>query len=200
MGNPVAGQKRKDPPPSSAEQGLPTPSLARSNNSFIPAEKALRDAYEESMWNVIYAELGRPEPRPAKKGLNPFLLYQKDYWPQARIQADDNKRATSKNPNAKAARDEVRQVLGLMWRQAADGIKRPYLDQTETNRKLNQEEWERWQRDSAEYEKKTFEVRDRWCVENPFESWQPGSSSTIPGPKIEGDEPMNGVSEANGDI
>lgn len=207
MGNPVAGQKRKDPPPSSAEQGLPTPSLARSNNSFIPAEKALRDAYEESMWNVIYAELGRPEPRPAKKGLNPFLLYQKDYWPQARIQADDNKRTTSKNPNAKAPRDEVRQVLGLMWRQAAEEIKRPYLDQTESNRKLNQEAWERWKRDSAVYEKKTFEVRDRWCVENPFESWQPGSSSSTipgPGPKVEGHEPMNGVSstltEANGDI
>lgn len=181
----TTGQKRKEPaaptPSSSTEQQPP----ARTNNSFIPAEKALRDAYHAAMWDAIYAELGHPQPRPAKTGLNPFLFYQKDYWPQARAQADEQKRTNTKNPNAKAARDEVRQVLGLMWRQAAEEVRRPYIEQTEVNRRTNQEAWERWQRETAEWETRTLEVRDRWVAENPFESWQPSEA------KANGDASIN---------
>lgn len=169
----TTGQKRKEPP--SLAETIP-PSSARTNSSFIPAEKALRDAYHQAMWEAIYTNLGHPHPRPTKSGLNPFLLYQKDYWPQARAQADENKRTNSKNPNAKAARDEVRQVLGLMWRQAAEEVKRPYLQQTDANRMGNQEAWEKWQRDTVEWERRSVEVKERWCSENPFESWQPFSS------------------------
>lgn len=170
----ATGQKRKEPP--SSTETIPPPP-ARSNSSFIPAEKALRGAYHQAMLEAIYTNLGHLQPRPAKSGLNPFLLYQKDYWPQARTQADVNKRTNTKNPNAKAARDEVRQVLGLMWRQAAEEIKRPYMQQTEANRRSNQEAWEKWQRDTAEWERRSVEVKERWCSENPFESWQPFSSN-----------------------
>lgn len=173
----TAGQKRKEPaaptPFSSTDRQPP----ARTNNSFIPAEKALRDAYNTAMWNAIYTEIGHQQPRPAKTGLNPFLFYQKDYWLQAREQADEQKRSTSKNPKAKAARDEVRQVLGLMWRQAAEEIRRPYLEQVETNRRMNEEAAERWRREATEWERKSYEVKDQWCKENPFESWRPESST-----------------------
>lgn len=171
----ITGQKRKEP--SSTTTSFETLPPARNNNSFVPAEKALRDAYNQALLEAIYAELGRPEPRPAKTGLNPFLFYQKDYWPQARTKADENKRATSKNPDAKAARDEVRQVLGLMWRQAPEEIKEPYLAQTQANRQNNRESGEKWARDTAEWERRSAEIRERWCRENPFETWQPFSAS-----------------------
>lgn len=190
----TTGQKRKEP--TSTSTSFETTPNARTNNSFVPAEKALRSAYDQALAEAIYKELGPPEPRPSKTGLNPFLFYQKDYWPQARAKADENKRASSKNPNAKGARDEVRQVLGLMWRQAPEDIKRPYLNQTEANRRNNHESGEKWARDIKEWEARSVEVRERWCKENPFESWRPfsvngngashsdstGSNGAIPNP------------------
>ncbi|OJJ40432.1 hypothetical protein ASPWEDRAFT_99436 [Aspergillus wentii DTO 134E9] len=182
----TAGQKRKEPSSATistaATAPAPTPidsselaAQARSNNSF-PTDTALREAYDQAMWAAIHAELGPPEPRPAKTGLNPFLLYQKDFWGKARIQCDEARQASSKNPKAKAARDEIRQALGLMWRRASEEEKRPYIEQTEVNRQTNAEVWERWKRTIAEWEKNTYKVKDRWCAANPFESWQPTSS------------------------
>lgn len=189
----LAGQKRKEP--ASTTTAFETLPPARSNNSSVPAEKALRDAYNQALSEAIHTEIGRPEPRPAKTGLNPFLFYQKDYWPQARTKADENKRATSKNPDAKAARDEVRQVLGLMWRQAPEEIKRPYLAQTDANRRSNRESGEKWARDTAEWERRSVEVRERWCRENPFETWQPFSSSNG---NPESQSKTNGANTGNG--
>ncbi|KAN0067183.1 Flavin containing amine oxidoreductase domain containing protein [Elaphomyces granulatus] len=170
-GTPVE-QKRNEP------SSVPGKIQARSNNSF-PSESTLREAYEQAMWTALYAELGPPEPRPAKIGLNPFLLYQKDFWYKAKERSDDARRATSKNPNAKATRDEIRHTLGRMWRDASELEKRPYLEQIAVNRQTNSELWDRWKENISEWEKKTYEFKDRWCEANPFEIWQPGNSIKI---------------------
>ena len=60
-----------------------------------------------------------------------------------------------------------------MWRQAPEDIKRPYLDQTEANRRSNHESGEKWAHDMKEWEARAVEIRERWCKENPFESWRP---------------------------
>ncbi|CAG8906097.1 unnamed protein product [Penicillium egyptiacum] len=135
------------------------------------SEKSRRDAYDQALWTTIYAELGSAPPRPAKSGLNPFLFYQKDYWARCRDQCDEARRAASNNPNAKAPRDEIRAALGQMWRSATPADKKPYLEQTEINRRANAEAWEKWKVDVAEWERKTFVVKDRWCSENPFDDW-----------------------------
>lgn len=181
LGTSVAtAQKKKEPPCSNgfsapvSTSAHPTDASApaRSNNSFS-GDTALRQAYEQAMWAAIHAELGPPEPRPARTGLNPFLLYQKDYWGKARAQCDETKQATTKDPNAKAARDEIRQALGLMWRQASEEEKRPYIEQTEVNRQTNTEIWDRWKQNTKEWERKSLEIKKRWCAANPFETWQP---------------------------
>jgi monoamine oxidase len=154
------------------------PAQARSNNSPSP-EAALRKAYDQEMWAAIYAELGPPEPRPVKIGLNPFLLYQKDYWYKAKERCDEARRVSSKNPSAKAGRDEIRHALGQMWRAASEEEKRPYLEQIAVNRQTNTKSWDQWSERVAEWEKRTYEVKDRWCAANPFESWQPGPSDRV---------------------
>jgi lysine-specific histone demethylase 1 len=123
------------------------------------------------MWASIHSELGLPIPRPARTGLNPFLLYQKDYWGICRAQCDEARRTATKDPNAKAARDEIRHELGLMWRRASEEIKRPYIEQAEVNRQTNAEIWSQWRQQMAEWERKADELKIRWCAAHPFESW-----------------------------
>lgn len=58
-----------------------------------------------------------------------------------------------------------------MWRSATAADKQPYIEQTEINRRANAEAWDKWKVDIAEWERKTFVVKDRWCAENPFDEW-----------------------------
>jgi lysine-specific histone demethylase 1 len=135
-------------------------------------EKHRKDTYDQAMWTAIYAEIGSAPLRPQKAGLNPFLLYQKDYWAKCREQCDEARRASSKNPNAKAARDEIRAALGQMWRKAEPAEKQPYVDQVNTNRHTNEEQWEQYKKVYMEWERRSYEIKDQWCAQNPYEQWE----------------------------
>ncbi|PGG97625.1 hypothetical protein AJ79_09135 [Helicocarpus griseus UAMH5409] len=172
--SPVNGRKRKEPPVKTPVQAIPPERPAappRSNNSF-PSVSSVREAYDRAMWDAILGELGPAEPRPPKKPLNPFLLYQKDYWHICKNQCDESRRVSTGNANAKAPRDEIRQALGQMWRDAPGDIRQPYLDQITVHRRENDESLEKWKERIIEWERKTYEVKDRWCAANPFEAFE----------------------------
>ncbi|KAA8649885.1 putative lysine-specific histone demethylase Aof2 [Aspergillus tanneri] len=159
---PTTGQKRKQP-------SNPVPQ----NNEEAPKspETLRREAYEQTMWAAVHAEIGPPIPRPTRSGLNPFLLYQKDTWPKCRIQCDEARRIATNDPNAKAARDEIRHALGLMWRQAGEDEKRPYIEQAEVNQQTNAKLCARWRQNMADWERKASIVKERWRTAHPFETW-----------------------------
>lgn len=127
---------------------------------------------------AIYADLGPTPTPPAKAGRNPFLLYQKDFWAKCKEQCDEARRVASNNPNAKASRDDIRAALGLMWRNSPDAEKQPYIDQVEANRIANDKAFETFKAMAAEWNRRSLEVKDQWCAENPFEDWQVPSGST----------------------
>ncbi|KAL4811297.1 flavin-containing amine oxidoreductase-domain containing protein [Aspergillus unguis] len=162
--------------PEIAPQEQQTPASSTSNNT------AIRTAYDQAMLAAVQTETGPPLPRPARTGLNPFLLYQKDYWQKARSDADSDHAVATGNPTAKAPRDSVRAKLGLMWRQEAEDIKRPYLEQAEVNRQTSAEIAAKWKADQAEWEKKSKEIRKRWQKENPFEEWVVKEMGAVPPP------------------
>ena len=169
---PVTGQKRKAPePPTSSVQ--PTQPVAKPTpfKTQSAAESSFRDAYEQDMWAAIVAELGFAPQQPRKLALNPFLFYQKDYWQVCKTRCDEAKRAAA-GSNAKAGRDEVRQALGQMWRDAADEVRQPYLDTVASNREKNERDHADWKAKYAEWERRTYEVKDKWCAENPYEDWR----------------------------
>ncbi|PYH89380.1 lysine-specific histone demethylase Aof2 [Aspergillus ellipticus CBS 707.79] len=176
-----AGHKRKEPPLSNGTGSSVGPTEPLENGAS--SKPTRRDAYDHVMWAAVNSEIGSAPARPARTALNPFLLYQKDYWGKCRTQCDEARRAVANDPNAKAARDEIRQALGLMWRQASEVEKRPYLEKNEANRQKNAEVWDRWRRDNAEWEKKSLEVKNRWCAANPFDSWEQPSKK----PNLESD-------------
>ncbi|KAK2859896.1 hypothetical protein FQN49_004605 [Arthroderma sp. PD_2] len=144
------------------------------------SEDVLRKAYDEAMWAAIISELGPAEPRPRKLALNPFLLYQKDYWYICKTECDNAKHKATGKEGAKAPRDEIRQALGQMWRDASEEIKKPYLDQMEVHRRTNEDDLAKWKDRIIEWERKTYEVKDRWCAENPFDSFAQNVKNNYP--------------------
>ncbi|KAI9750461.1 MAG: hypothetical protein M4579_006466 [Chaenotheca gracillima] len=99
--------------------------------------EARLDAYEGELSMAMYEKLGERPLKPGKTGANPFLLYQKSHWYECKHKCDEARRQATKNPEAKASRNEVRAALGQMWREAPADEKRPYLEQTASNKEQN---------------------------------------------------------------
>lgn len=138
-------------------------------------EKAREKAYEKAYWDEIYAKLGPQPKHPSKAPLNPFLMYQKDYWAKCRDQCEATLHATK--PGAKVPRDVIRHALGQMWRNAPVEEKQPYLKQVEENRLSNETQLEDWKARAAEWDRRSYEVKDRWQEENPYEEWKGPASA-----------------------
>ncbi|KAJ5168146.1 uncharacterized protein N7482_003740 [Penicillium canariense] len=155
------------------------PAPATASRSPNVAEKQRRQAYDQATWAAIYEELGPTPAPPPKAGRNPFLLYQKDFWTKCKDQCDATRRAASNNPNAKASRDDIRAALGLMWRNAPHAEKQPYIDQVEANRLANDEAFAKFQEVAVEWNRRSYEVKHKWCADNPYESWQVPSCSSV---------------------
>jgi lysine-specific histone demethylase 1 len=99
------------------------------------AAKAVRlDSFEFEILSVIYAKLGRRPEKPVKAGSNPFLLYQSEKMDEVKAQLEAQRQAAGANPNAKISMNDVRTVLGKMWREASEAVKQPYIEQTSINR------------------------------------------------------------------
>ncbi|KAF2682697.1 hypothetical protein K458DRAFT_390616 [Lentithecium fluviatile CBS 122367] len=88
--------------------------------------------YEASIIGEILSKIGERPIKPGRAGVNPFLLYTKDYWYICKKECDEKQRAATRDPNAKASKTEIRTALGLMWRTASPETKKPYLDQTQS--------------------------------------------------------------------
>lgn len=167
----ATSKTRRPEPPSSTPSTASNTTVTPSTTTTTAAEKHRRETYDQAMWTAIYAEIGPAPTRPPKQALNPFLFYQKDFWTKCKAQCDEARRTASKNPTAKAARDEIRHALGQMWRNAPAEEKRPYLEQVERHRRANAAALEEWKGVVSEWERRSFEVKDVWCRQNPFEEW-----------------------------
>lgn len=101
----------------------------------IKQARLLRDEdYEASIIGAILSVLGERPIKPGRAGVNPFLLYTKDFWYICKKECDDARKNATGDPNAKATKGEIRTAIGLKWRTASAETKQPYLDQTQNAR------------------------------------------------------------------
>ena len=131
------------------------------------AKQARLDGFESAILEVIFREIGYRPSKPGKPGSNPFLLYTKDQWATCKKACDEARRAATGNPQAKAARNEVRSALGLMWREASDEVKRPYHEQTNANRVANTESAATFNDRLAAWDEKAMNIRKSYVEQHP---------------------------------
>ena len=130
-------------------------------------KQARLEAFENDILQAIFNELGfRPSP-PGKPGSNPFLLFTKDRWAEVKKACDDAHFVRSGDPNKKAERNEIRAMVGQIWREASEEAKRPYFEQTESNRKANLEEAATFEARLASWDEKAMEVRKQYVQRHP---------------------------------
>jgi monoamine oxidase len=150
---------------------------------------ALPEAWDAAMWVRIYNDIGPPPPKPPKLNINAFLLYSGEHWEAVKHKLADDKAAKyaalataagKPNPAAnlhrkgkQSERDTVRVELGKMWAALDDEGKKPYTDRVQANREENDRLFREWSVKAAEWDKRTWEVKDVWIKEgNSFEEFK----------------------------
>lgn len=124
------------------------------------------EKYEQDLHVALIAELGERPVKPGRTGANPFLLYQKDHWFLCKANCDNARKKATGNPDAKATRNEVRAALGQMWRDAPEDQKRPYLEQTENNKKNNAASASEFKMRLKEWDERATTFKIEWKKEH----------------------------------
>ncbi|MCJ1445257.1 MAG: hypothetical protein MMC23_005762 [Stictis urceolatum] len=122
---------------------------------------------ENNILKIIFEKLGPRPFKPDKAGANPFLLYSKDKWGECKAKCDDARRAATGQPATKASRNEIRAALGLMWREASEEVKRPYIERTVSNRASNAENAKGFQDRIAAWDQEAIGIRRKYIEEHP---------------------------------
>jgi lysine-specific histone demethylase 1 len=90
--------------------------------------------YEAAIIGAILDQIGERPIKPGRTGVNPFLLFTKDFWYICKQECDEAHKARTGNAEAKAPKQEIRNAVGLRWRTAEQEVKQPYLDQASNAR------------------------------------------------------------------
>jgi lysine-specific histone demethylase 1 len=134
-------------------------------------DNTLNEAWDAAMWVRIYDDLGPPPVKPAKLNVNSFLMYSGDHWEAVKTRLAEERQRTNRKTK-QSERDQVRVELGKMWAALSEEGKKPYTDKANANREENERAMKEWSLKAAEWDRKTWEVKDAWIKEgNSFEEF-----------------------------
>lgn len=123
--------------------------------------------YEAAIIGTILEQIGERPLKPGRTGVNPFLLYTKDFWYVCKKEGDEARKATSGNPDAKATKQEIRNAIGLRWRTASQEVKQPYLDQASAARDGATTNAAEFKERVATWDKEAARIRQEYIQEHP---------------------------------
>jgi hypothetical protein len=126
--------------------------------------------YEAAIIGAILEQIGERPIKPGRSGVNPFLLYTKDFWYICKKECDEARRAASGNPEAKASKQEIRTAIGFKWRTATDDVKKPYMDQATNAREDATANAANFKEQVATWDKEAARIRTEYILKNPPES------------------------------
>ncbi|KAK4162101.1 Sec1-like protein [Cladorrhinum sp. PSN259] len=152
---------------------IPTPliipkdsSLKRKHSSSEKEEdpvKARLEQHEIAVWDHIVKEIGYAPIQPAKPATNAYIFFSKDNYDSARKKLE----AARRPGKGKASANEVRVMSAKMWRDADEGVRKPYMEMAEEQKRNYAKAMEEWKIVVAEWEKKAIEERKKYEEENP---------------------------------
>lgn len=143
--------------------GQPKQSVCPTDPSFWVSASASYDSsdlnYEASIIAVILSRIGDRPLKPARPGVNPFLLFTKDKW--------EDVKAFCAKEFASSGRDMIRQTIGRWWKSATDEDKKPYLVQSQAAQELADAVRKEWEAAVAKWDADAKSIRAEYMAEHP---------------------------------
>lgn len=155
--------------PAATQYNPPLPKSIDENSPEAQLKRLKEDRQSsdnERMRIDMIKELGERPMKPERSGANPFLIFQKDFWEKCRQECDAEKQKQTKDPYAKAARNDVRAALGKKWRELPEEEKEPYLKKTKNIKETNNKKSEQYREKMRRYDSEAEDFRRRWKEEH----------------------------------
>jgi lysine-specific histone demethylase 1 len=134
-------------------------------------KQARLEAYEIEVWNAIYTKLGDRPWRPANNYANPYRLYSKEKWEEAKIKCEKGRRPGK----GKTIPNEVKKMVTKMWKETPEEEKRPYVEKAEVEKKAYNTAMAEYTVKAAEWDEASLAFRTQYELEHP----------SVPGPDEE---------------
>ena len=115
--------------------------------------------YEAAVVATTLSQIGDRPVKPARPGVNPFLLFTKAKW--------DECKAHCSRESSTAGRDAIRTTLGKWWKAASDEEKRPYIDQSQAAQEVADTARKEWAEKSAQWDVDAKRIREEYVRDNP---------------------------------
>ena len=125
--------------------------------------QARLEAYEIQIWNAIYAKLGERPWRPANNYANPYRMYSKDRWDEAKKKCEEGRRPGKGKPIP----NEVKKMVTKMWKEAPEAEKKPYNDRADVQKQSYAAAMKEYNEKSAIWDKAALEFRVEYEKANP---------------------------------
>lgn len=150
---------------------LPAGTFTRPTKEKV--DNSLNEAWDAAMWVRIYNDLGPPPTKPAKLNVNAYLIFQMEQWDAVKSRVHASHAVGGKRAGKdKHERDKVRVEIGRMWNEMGEERQAPFKEAVERNKEENERAFKEWQAKAAEWDRRTWEVKDVWIREgNSFEEF-----------------------------
>lgn len=132
-------------------------------------KQARLEAYEYEIWGAIVAKLGDRPYRPANNYANPYRMYSKDHWEEAKRKCEEGRRPGKGKPIP----NEVKKMVTKMWKEATDEAKKPYNDRADVQKKAYAAAMAAYNVNAAQWDKEALAFRAIYEKEHP----------SVPGPE-----------------
>jgi lysine-specific histone demethylase 1 len=153
--------------------GIPEPFVLPKDSALkrkVDAVQAAKDpkvarleAYEVEIWNSIYQKLGDRPWRPANNYANPYRLYSKDKWEDAKRKCEEGRRPGKGRPIP----NEVKKMVTKMWKEASDDEKRPFNERADAQKKVYAAALAEYNVTAAKWDKDALAFRDEYVRDHP---------------------------------
>lgn len=113
---------------------LPKDSSSKRKSEALQSPKdptqAHIDAYNIQLWNAACKNFGERPWKPENKYANPYRMYSKEQWDEAKRRCEEGRRPGKGKPIP----NEVKKMVTKMWKEASDEEKKPYNDRAEVQK------------------------------------------------------------------
>jgi len=138
-------------------------------------KQARLEAYEVEIWNAISSKLGDRPWRPPNNSANPYRMYSKDKWDEAKRKCEEGRRPGKGKPIP----NEVKKMVTKMWKEAPEEVKKPYNEQAEVQKKAYAIAMAEYNIKAAQWDKDALSFRSEYERDHP----------SLPGPDEDADSP-----------
>ena len=136
--------------------------------------------YEAAIIGAILSQIGEQPTKPARPGVNPFLLYTKDKWEEGKLYCSNDK-----NPYARDTSHVIRSTLGKWWKAASEEMKQPYMVQSQNAQELADAVRKEWKAKADQWDVDARRIRLEYIRDHP-QTQGGGNGRALTRPVMEG--------------